>query len=850
MLRAALKSLLSRKTRLLLSGIAVILGVAFITGTLVLNASLGDSIRSMFATAYQNVDVQVSAGSDDNGSPKPVPASLVDTVKDADHVTKVTGDITNANGGVQVLDKHGKVLPPTGAPTIGSNWSGVQSPMQLRDGAGPKHGNEIAINAAMSDDLGYKVGDTVKVIVGDPKPQKFKVVGIFGYTGDRKSLGGEKSVSFTTSEAQKLLLDGKDAYTDISVRGDGKVSQTELKKQIAGIVDDKYDVKTGKKLADEAAGGLQVVIKFFNYLLLGFGAIALLVSVFLIINTFSIIVAQRTRELALFRAIGAGRGQVTRSVMLEAFIVGFISAVIGLALGVGLGYGGTSAAAGLFGNMRTTLNVPTTAFIAALVIGVGITMFAAILPARRAGRIPPIAALRDAANTERPVRWFGIIGGVLLLGGGGLLTAALTKQFGSATSNDTLLAVFGGIILLFLGATIFTPFVARPLVSAIGALFSWSLPGKLGRRNSARNPRRTAITATALMIGIALVTAVGVLFSSAEASVTKYLNKQSQVDLLISGVQTGPTPPTFDKTVATKAADIDGVKTMVSTYADTSTTVGREGTMVDATDQVKDLVHMTAMGHDKGNTSSLGTDDIIVSKDAAKRQHVTVGDTLKVKFPKSKQSKELTVSGIVKNSGMTAPYIVSVDNAKYFAVDQPTTAYIKLDAGANKKTVTHKLDDLLKDNPLVSVSDLSVLVDQMTKQFDIMLIAVQVLLGMAMLIAIIGVINTLTLSIRERTRELGLLRATGLTRGQVTRMVTVESIVISMFGALLGLGVGAGLGVAVQQALKGDFVDVLAMPWGTMVFYVIASLVIGFFAALIPAYRANRLNVLNAISYE
>lgn len=853
MLRATFKSLLSRKARLFMSGIAVILGVAFISGTLILNASLGDSIRSMFATAYEDVDVQVTPDEDQTDNKvHTISDDTVATIEDQPHVEEATPQIVNAQSGVQVLDKNDKVLPQTGAPTIGSNWIGVDDPMEMVDGAGPEADDEIAINKGLSDATGFEVGDTMKLVLpnsGIQEPQSFEVSGVFGYSGDRASLGGESSVSFTTEAAQQQLLGGADGYTNVDVKSDGTVSQSELKKDLAAELGSSYTVKTGEKLAEESAGQLAIIIDFFNYLLLGFGAIALLVSIFLIINTFSIVVAQRTRELALFRAIGAGRGQVTRSVLLEAFIIGLIAAVVGMGLGVGLGYAGTGAMSGLFGDLETTLSIPPAAWIAAAVIGIGITMLAAVLPALRAGRIPPIAALQDPSNTQRPVRWFGIIGGVLLLAGGGLLAAALTERFGDSDSTATLFGMGGAIALLFLGATIFTPVLAKPLVSLIGFAFSWSLPGKLGRRNSGRNPRRTAITATALMIGITLVTMVGVLFSSANVSIQKYTSEQMSADLMISPATAGENPPTFKKSVLDETGDLDGVKNVVDSYSDYNAKLDGEAIYAQATTDLENFSRLLGVTHVKGETDSLGPDDLLMDEAQAKESKTKVGDTVELSFTKSKEPKEFTVTGIVKSGQFASPWLVDASNAKYFNLDEPSQAYIELDSEKDKKAVKAEVDDLLKDYPLVTVMDTGAFAEQLNQMFDIMLMVVQVLLGLAMLIAVIGVVNTLTLSIRERTRELGLLRATGLTRGQVTRMVTVESIVISVFGALLGVGIGAGLGIAAQRGLT-DYIEVLAMPWGTMGFYVIAAIVVGFFAALIPAYRANRIDVLEAISYE
>jgi putative ABC transport system permease protein len=850
MLRATFKSLLSRKARLLLSGIAVILGVTFVSGSLVLNSSLGESVRSMFTTVFDDVDVQVSAKSEGSGlgGAAPIPPDAVDEVTQVSGVSDAEGLVQDSTGIVRVVGTNGKVPPMTGAPTVGQNWVEPKDPVELRDGRAPEADDEIVLNAALSDATGYKVGDEVPLITLNPNPAEFTVVGIIGYSGDRDSIAGEQTVMFTMDAARANLMKEPEAFTTISVTAADGVNADELRDDISAVLGSDYKVQTGKDLAQEQTETFQTFLDFFNYLLLGFGAVALIVSIFLIINTFSIIVAQRTRELALFRAMGAGRGQVTGSVMLEALVIGLFSAAIGLGLGIGIGYLGTVLLSDTGGEaMGAELVVPWTAVAAALGVGVGVTMAAAILPALNASRIPPIAALRDAASTARPVRWFAVVGGLLLVGGGALLWAGLSGKFGDG--DNRLWAILAAVGLLFIGSAVFTPVIARPLVSVIGMLMSWSIPGKLGRRNSSRNPRRTAITASALMIGIALVTAVGVLFSSAQASIKQYFDTSISADIMIAGQQTGPQPPQFDRSVLSDVRDMPDVQDVAGSYYTEGSINGDQVNMtgVDDAAAYADLMGNTV---DKGSLSDFGADDIAVYSQRAKDEGLAVGDTVTAKIGSDKQDRTLEVAAILDAGGEDGNWLVSAENADDFTVTSPIQAYVKLDDGASKKAAIKDINQLLDDNPLVSAGDISGLTDQIGQIFDIILLVVQILLGLAMFIAVIGVVNTLTLSVLERTRELGLLRAVGMTRGQVTRMVTVESVVISLFGALLGVGIGAGLGIAVQQALKDELVDVLAMPWNTMVFYVVAALAIGLLAALIPAYRANKLNVLNAISYE
>ena len=848
MLRATFKSLMSRKARLLLSGIAVILGVTFVSGALVLNASLGDSVRSMFTTVFDDVDVQVTGEALDNSAGRTAPISHtdVDTIADVPGVAEAEGVVQDGTGLVQVVGKNGKVPPMTGPPTIGQNWTPPEGTLELRDGRGPQADDEIVINAQLAGATGYRVGDTIPLILGDPEPVDYTLVGIVGYSGGRDSIAGESLIEFTLDEARARLMTEPDSFTAVMVTADDGTDVDRLRDDVSAALGSGFEVKTGEDLADEQTEMFADVLNVFNYLLLGFGAVALLVSVFLIINTFSIIVAQRTKELALFRALGAGRGQITGSVLLEAAVIGVLSGVVGLILGVGVGYLGTIALASTAADsMSPSLVVPVSAVVAALVVGVGVTMLAAILPARSAAKVAPIAAMRDAAAVNRPIRWFAVFGGLFLVGGGALLWAALSGGFGDS-GNGRLLAILGAVGSLFVGAAIFTPVVARPIVSVIGSLLSWSLPGTLGRRNSARNPRRTAITASALMIGIALVSAVGVLLTSMEESITKYFDTSVSADILIAGQQAGPQPPVFDPSVLERTRALPDVDEAAAIYFSAGTVDGSDISLV-GVDDAAAYADMLGEQIDDGTLDGFGGDDVAVDRSVADDRDLSVGDTVEVTIGTADGPTTLTVAAITTGGD---GWLVSDARAEDFTFPSPTQGFVKLHDDADTGAITERINGFLDTNPLMSAGDISGLTDQITMIFDVILVVIQVLLALAIFIAVIGVVNTLTLSVLERTRELGLLRAVGMTRGQVTRMVTVESVVISLFGAVLGVAIGAGLGIAVQQGLKDEFLDVLAMPWGTMVFYVVAAVVIGLLAALIPAYRANRLDVLDAISYE
>ncbi|TQL75061.1 putative ABC transport system permease protein [Stackebrandtia endophytica] len=849
MLRATFKSLMSRKARLLLSGIAVILGATFISGALVLNSSLGKTVESMFSTVYDTVDIQVSpAEQNPFGGPSPVPAEVVDQVGDVDGVAEATGLVQDGSGIIRIVGKNGKVIPAFGAPVIGINWTPIEDPAELREGREPLADDEVVVNQALLNATGYKVGEELPLITVNSEVTEFTIVGSVGYSGGRDSIAGEQSIMFTLDAARANLMTEPDAFTVIDVKTEDGTDLTEVRDAIAAQLGDQYQVQTGEDLAAEQTEMFSALLSVFNYLLLGFGAVALIVSVFLIINTFSIIVAQRTRELALFRAMGAGRGQITGSVLLEAFIIGLLSGLLGLAFGIGLGYLGTVAMSSSAGeSMTAELAVPMSAVLAAMGVGIGVTMLAALLPAINASRVPPIAALREASSTVRPVKLFAILGGLLLALGGTGLVLSLTEQLGGG--DDRILSTFASLGVIFIGAIVFTPVVAKPLVSLIGAIMSWSMPGKLGRRNSSRNPRRTAITASALMIGITLVTAVGVLFSSAQASIAKFFENTMSADILITGTQTGQAIPTYDIELTDEVRRLDGVDQVASIYIEELTIDGREY-YVQATDNLAGLTDMQGDTVASGQVTEFGADDIALYQGTADNLGLEVGDTVSVTFSGGDSPQTLTVSAVIESAAGGNGMFLSNEQADNFANPRPLQTMVQLDDGADKERVIEEINMIFDDSPEIAAADIGVLTDQLTMIFDVMLMVVQILLGVAMLIAVIGVVNTLTLSVLERTRELGLLRAIGMSRGQVTGMVIVESIVISVFGALLGLAIGAGLGIAAQQVLKDDMLDVLAMPWGTMVGYLVAAVVIGTVAALIPAFRANRLNVLDAISYE
>ncbi|MFD6663833.1 ABC transporter permease [Micromonospora chalcea] len=849
MLRATLKSLLARKLRLLLSGLAVVLGVMFVSGAFVLTDTLGRSFDAVFADAYAEVDVSVEAKpkidvSTAEGMPlsTPMPASVLDRVKAVPGVADAEGVV--AAEGARMIGSNGKVVTSFGPPQLGQNWLGESDLLELREGRAPQADDEIVINAALAEAGKVKVGDRVGVLTLAPK-KEFTLVGVFGYSGGRDSIGGANEVYFTTPVAQQLMLGKPDVFSNVSVQAADGTTPAALRDELARTLGADYQVKTGEQLAADASAGLKEGLSFFNKILLGFAAVALLVGTFLILNTFSIIVAQRTRELALMRAIGASGKQVIGSVVLEALAVGLIASVLGLAAGIGVG----ALLAYLFGQLAggltlAGLGVPASAVIGAFAVGMLITVIAALLPALRASRIPPIAAMQDVATPDRPLTKV-TVGGAVVTGIGAVL---LFLGLGGHAGGSTLATILGGVLFAFIGVALLTPVISRPVVSLLGAMFSWSVPGKLGRLNSGRNPRRTAITAAALMVGIALVTGVTVILDSAKGSIGKLAEDTIKAELVISGSTTGPRPASFDPAVLEKAAAIPGVRMVSGEYGDMAV-VGGERTWVAATSNVAALQQIFGAKAAAGDISKLAADQMLVSSDTAKARDLTVGSTVPVQLSRG-EARTYTVSGIYSSSQLTNPVTLPPQATADFAIPQPIQGFLQLAPGTSVGAVQPQVERLLADSPEVSVADRAAFIKQQTGQLDSLLQMIQILLALAIVIAVLGIINTLALSVLERTRELGLLRAIGLRRAQTMRMITVEAVVISIFGALLGVVVGTGLGAAVVEALKDEGITDLILPWGQMVTFLILAAIIGVVAAVLPAIRAARINVLGAIAHD
>ncbi|MGZ4596115.1 MAG: ABC transporter permease [Actinomycetes bacterium] len=834
MIRATFKSLAARKLRLILSSLSIVLGVSFVSGAFVLTDSLGKVFDNLFATVSQNVAVDVrgtKVTSGDQGDVRTLlPESLVATVRKVDGVKEAQGQV---EGSAQLVDKKGKVVTTGGAPTFGFNWydSDLLQSGKIVDGKAPAGPDQIVINKGLADRADYKVGDTAPVLTDSPL-KKYTIVGIVTFDG-KGSFAGATDVFFDTPTAQQVLnLQGK--FTQITVAADSGVSQTALRNRVAKVLPPKTEAITGKALAAEQSSDVKKGLGFFNTFLLTFALIALFVGAFIIFNTFSMLVAQRTRELALMRALGASRGQVNRAVLLEAVVIGLLSSVIGLVLGVGVALG-LKALFGVFGAELPggpTIIAARTVIVSFLV-GTLVTAAAAFMPARRASRVSPLAALREAASPDRSLKRQTIGGSILLVVGALAMTKAL---------RDGGLQLLGlGTLLAFIGIAMLSPLVSKPVASTVGRLFSRRLPGRLGRENAVRNPRRTAATAAALMIGLALISAVTVLGSSLKASVAKTVAGAVGADFVLNVQGAG-----FPDAVLADAKEQPGVKNVAGVKVDGFKLDGKqEFVTAFPSSAMGDLVNVQPVA----GSTKLSRSTLLVSETAAKSKKLKPGDSVTVQFARS-DPQRLTVGGTYKTNQLVGDYLVDSTKAKYFSTERNVAALVSVQDGAKTATVRKELDTALAAYPNVVVQDQSEFVGQAQGQVNQIVTIINILLGLSVIIALLGVINTLALSVIERTRELGLLRAIGMARKQIKRMIRVESVLICTFGGLLGLAVGSVFGIALQQALKGQGVTELGFPAVTLLIYLLCAALAGAVAAALPARRASRLNVLQAIATE
>lgn len=848
MLRATLKSLLSRKLRLVLSGVAIILGVLFVSSATVLTDSLSNRFEQLFQTVNADVAVQVQAAESANTQAEPplLTEADLDRLAALDGVASVTGD-ASATGVIPFRADDGKAVPSQ-APQLGIGFTddGGDDPLlQVAEGRGPAADDEVAVTRLTAEQAGVSVGDRLRVYVSNAyETSEYDVVGLLEYSGGRATLGGETLVAFTVPQAQLLFYGETGVFGTAQLTAGAGIADEELKRIVADELPTGFEALTGAEIADQQASQFTQLLTFVNWFFLGFALVALLVGMFLIFNTFNILVAQRSRELALLRALGASWGQVTSTVLIEAVVVGVVASTLGLAAGIGVAAGLQYLAVSALSLPAGGLIISPVAVAASYLVGVLMTVVAALVPAIRASSVPPIAAMRDVVRPDKSLTGLTVTGAVVTAIGAVGLAAGLTGVPGL-----TAIALGGGVLLSIIGVALLSPALTRPVAGAIGRLVSWGTATALGRRNTLRNPRRTAVTAAALMIGVTLVSTIAVIGASLKATTTDLVDNGlgAEIIILTNGQQLPTGREGFDPQRLDEVAEIDGVTGTVAYHFAILTADGRPNQLVSATDLAQ-AESMFAFETEQGRLDARDG-DAIVDVNTAENNGWAVGDEVSIDMPRGGE-RSYEIVGIYRTA-LTAGLILPTSQVQYFAGPLAYQGFVSVAPDADVAGIVAETEALMADYPLVTVGDRSSFVEQQNQLVDTLLGTFYVLLALAVLVAFIGIVNTLVLSIYERTRELGLLRAVGMSRRQVRRMVRVESLLIAVFGCLLGVGLGVALGLAASYAMKSqDVLSVVSIPYGQLVGFVVAAGLAGVVAAWWPAWRASRLNVLQAIAYE
>jgi putative ABC transport system permease protein len=846
------KGLLSHKVRFLLTALAVILGVSFISGTLVLTATIQKTFDDLFADINKGTDAAVRAhevlSGDFGGGQRPnIPASLVAVVRKTPTVDAAEGNI---QAYAQIVDKSGKAIGGSGPPTFGVGWDPNPKLNQFHIVVGhpPQADDEIVIDKQTADKGKLHVGDSVLVLTNQA-PRHYQLVGIAKF-GTVDSLAGASIVIFTPAQIQRVA-NVKNEFGQISVVAKPGVSQTQVAKDIettlAANGQGQYEVITGKALTKETQDSVHKALGFITKGLLVFGFVALIVGMFIIYNTFSIVIAQRMREMALLRAIGASQRQVLGSVIGEAVAVGLIASAVGVAVGVLLSIGlkGLMNAIG-FEIPGSGVVLRPSAVIIGVLVGLIVTVLSATVPARQAARVPPIAAMRAVA-LERPINIFRRV-----LIGGGIVALGLLSLFQGLFNGSGIALVGAGALLTLVGVFVLSPLFARQLARLLGVPLTKikGIVGNLSRENAARNPRRTATTGAAVMIAVSLVGFITIFAASANASISSTIDNQLKTDYIVTLKGNGGGPGGFtgiSPLLAQSIKKLPEIQTATSIRLGDAS-VGGSRTFLGAADP-NSISQLYDFGGVQGAITDLTPNGIAVSTRKASSKHLKLGDLVPVTFVKDgKTPVPMKVQFIYKNNGLVGDYVISLASyERNFAQQLDFLVYAKLKPGVSADQGRNAIQPLVDKYPNAELKDNAQYKADQKSQINQFLTLVYVLLALAVIIAFIGIVNTMTLSIYERTRELGLLRAVGGSRRQVRSMVRWEAAIIALFGTLLGIVMALFFAWAVLRALHDQgFTKFSAAPIQLLVIIVVSALATLVWASL-PARRAAKLDVLKAI---
>ncbi|MDI5974101.1 FtsX-like permease family protein [Streptomyces sp. SL13] len=851
--KTSLRNFFAHKGRMALSAVAVILSVMFVCGTLVFTDTVNATFDKLFDSTAADLTVSPKHQPADGQGARAatLPASVLHTVAGEPGVKSARGNVEITT--VTVVDPRGdkNIGPTSGAPTIADSWGGhnPRPSMTITSGHAPHGAGQAMLDADTAKRAHLTLGDTIKLLA----PDGTYTHTLSGIATFRTTNPGATLVFLDVPTAQHELLGTTGRFTSVEAFGDGSRSNAVLKKQTLAALGSRYTAQTRAQAAAANKSDLGGFLNVMKYFMLGFAGIAVLVGVFLIVNTFSMLVAQRTREIGLMRALGSSRRQVNRSVLIEAFLLGVFGSLIGIVLGLGL-------AVGLMNLMNAVgmhLDTSQITFrwrtpVIGAVVGILVTLVSAYLPARRAGAVSPMAAMRDSGgpSTARSTVLRSIAGLIVtVIGAAALVAGARSAKLGSGG-----LLLGGGVLLTLVGFVVIGPLLAAGVIRVLGVLLRPFGPvGRMAQRNALRNPRRTGATAAALMIGLALVAGLSVVSASLVASGTQQIDKSVGADFVVSTTVGSFNQQMVDAVKKTGGlGHVTEIKALpaVLDHGGKKTDMALTATDPTFTDDLR--LPVTAGDPDAAYHGA----GISLAQAFADKNHLEVGDTVDVTFQQGGHTAALRVGAVIsKNSALAGPdnYIsMATARADVPAGVMPQDVELLAAAASHADTdhVFTALKAALHPYPQADVHDQAGFKKELRDQTSQLLDVVYALLALAIIVAVLGVVNTLALSVVERTREIGLLRAIGLSRRQMRRMIRLESVVIALFGAVIGLVLGMAWGIAAQKLLALNGLNVLAIPWSTIVTVFIGAAVVGLLAALAPAWRAARMNVLNAIATD
>ncbi|MFC7309466.1 ABC transporter permease [Streptomyces monticola] len=859
MLRTALRNVLAHKARLIMTALAVMLGVAFVSGTLVFGDTVTSAFRGAATKSLKDVAVSVAAeyvpGSD-AGEQKPgddhrrttvLDTRLADKISALDGVTSVRPTV---GGNATLAGKDGRPVNADNSwQNLASNYApgddGTDARYPLQQGRGPASAGELALDAKTAEKAGYRLGDTVRFATDGPALTK-KLVGVVGTDDPRVTAGGTLAL-FDTKTAQDLFL-SPGQFDEIAVGAAAGTDENALTGKVRELLPKEgATASSGTELAAAQSEQIAENTKSLTKLLLVFAGIALFVGVFIIANTFTMLIAQRSREIALMRAVGASRRQVVRSVLIEAGLLGLIASAVGFALGLGIAAGLRPLLnAGGAGLPDGPLVIAPAALVWSLLVGVVVTVLAAWLPSRKAAKIAPVEAL-NSVEAPTPVRGMVVRNTIgALLTGAGVLVMFYVSTLDKGDEADLMIAMFGSFLTLT-GMIVLAPLLSRPLVAVAGRVTTrlFGVSGKLAKENALRNPRRTAATASALMIGLTLITGLTVAGASADEAVKKETVQGLTADYKV----TNSSYRGLDPKLTGKVSSLPGVASAAALASTGFDLRGEFGTLTGA--DPKRLGEVADLDFTSGSAADIGPGKVALADPVAKKAGLKTGDSFETALDFGDKKQRLTVVGTYAQNRVVGEALGSLDQVLPYAMgDKLDSILVKAEPG-KAAGLEKELREALGNSPLLAVQNQEQLTKQQSGAINLMLNMMYGLLGMAVVIAVLGVINTLAMSVFERTREIGMLRAIGLDRKGVKSMVRLESVVISLFGAVLGIGTGiflAWAGGSLTGAGLPTYETIL--PWARLGLFLLLALAIGVLAAIWPARRAARLNMLQSINAQ